>query len=780
MEPDILGLLLSFAGNQMFNFSHFRKIIQENKLPLLIFFILSVALSLTFPTGFSIRYAYQLDDIATEPIIAPFDFGILKTEQKLNKDLNEAKESVPYSFKRNQDFVNKQISQIDTFFVYLGDIDNSHSEYIASQDSLYKYRYEPEFESFQNSFIADSTTYVTLYNAFLNQYSFQIDRKQWDQLLGVTGELAEPINLEIFKNSIKQICLNRWAEGLLDEPLENIESLDISIVQGGELVIGPVKNYNDIESAWKKNKEEVNIVYPDELDIKSILSYELINEFTKPNILFDKELTLKRQKERLDKVSRFQGTVLANELIVDTNNRITDNVLLKLKSLQFESGRRLGYDKAADKIREYLGAFFVISILIFLLFSFLYIYRNHYFKNYKILILISLLMYSMILFAWVVQSYQLPVYIIPIAMISMLVTVLLDASVAIMVSTILILLVSLLIGNDLDFAIIQFFISFMAIFSVRRLRKRRQIIMTMLLLVFCSVFVFFSVMLFKGIDFLDYNYSNVGYLALASFLCPILSFGLVPLFEPSFGITTDLTLIELLDYDQPLLKKLMEDAPGTHTHSVKVGTLAESCANAIGARALLCRVGAYYHDIGKVKKPEYYAENQIGINKHDSISPHMSVKILKQHVTDGLELADEYGIPSIVKEFIATHHATNRIEYFYQKALNESDNPESIDEKEFRYPGPKPSTKETAIVMIAEAIEAQANSVKNPTLEKFEKMIDDAIKARLQDGQLDECPLTMSDLQKIKGRRDGKEGLLPVLSGLYHSRPEYPSKKEDD
>ena len=221
----------------MFNFSHLKKIIKENQFPLLIFFALSIALSLTFPTGFSIRYAYQLDDIATEPIIAPFDFGILKTEQKLNKDLDEAKQSIPYSFTRDQDFVNKQIAQIDTFFVYLSDIDNSYSQYIASQDSLYKYRYEPEFESFQNSFIADSTTYVTLYSAFLNQYSFQIDRNQWDQLLGVTGELVEPINLEIFKTSIKQICLNRWAEGLLDEPLENIESLDISIVQGGAIAV---------------------------------------------------------------------------------------------------------------------------------------------------------------------------------------------------------------------------------------------------------------------------------------------------------------------------------------------------------------------------------------------------------------------------------------------------------------------------------------------------------------------------------------------------------------
>ena len=776
---DILGHQLQFVGNNMFNFSQIKKIIQANQIPLLIFFGLSIALSLAFPTGFSIRYAYQLDDIATEPIIAPFDFGILKTEQKLEQDLDEAKKSVPYSFTRDQDFVNNQISQIDTFFLYLNDINSAHDQYLASQDSLYNYRYEPEFESFQNSFIADSTTYVTLYDAFLNQYSFQIEKNQWDQLLGVTNELSEPINLENFKNSIKQICLNRWAEGLLDEPLTSIESLNISIVQGGELVISPVKNFNDIESAWKKNKEEINVIYEDELDIKSILSYELINEFTKPNILFDKELTVSRQKERLDKVSRFQGTVLANELIVDTNNRITENVLLKLKSLQFESGRRLGYEKATDKFREYLGAFFVVSILLFSLFAFLYIYRNHYFKNYKILVLISLLMYAIILFAWIVQSYQLPVYIIPIAMVSILLTVLLDASVAIIISTITILLISLLIGNDLDFAIIQFFISFMSIFSVRRLRKRRQIIITMLLLVFCSVFVFFSVMLFKGIDFLDYNYSTVGYLALASFLCPILSFGLVPLFEPTFGITTDLSLIELLDYDQPLLKKLMEDAPGTHTHSVKVGTLAESCANAVGARALLCRVGAYYHDIGKVKNPEYYAENQIGVNKHDSISPHMSAKILKQHVTDGLDLADEYGLPSIVKDFIATHHATNRMEYFYQKALSQSDDSDTVDEKEFRYPGPKPTTKETAIVMIAEAIEAQANSIKNPTFEKFEAMIDEAIKGRLQDGQLDECPLTMSDLQKIKGHRDGKEGLLPVLSGLYHSRPEYPSKEDD-
>ena len=774
----MLGILghQQLLNGKMNNFQKIKSFFSNNKFPILIFFGLSFAISLTFPTGFSIRYSYQLNDIANEPIIAPFDFGILKTDQKLNKDLDEARNSVPFSFSRDQDFVDNQIAIIDTFFIYLNDIYSAHDLFISSQDSLYKYRYEPEFESYQSSFIADSTTYVTLYSEFLDQYQFQIDKTQWDQLLGINESLTEPLNLELFKNQIKQICLNRWAEGIIDEPLENIFSDEISIIQGGELVIAPTRNYNDIETAWKKNREEVNLIYDNELDIKSTLSYELINEFTKPNILFDKDLTESRQKERLDKVSRFQGTVLANELIVDTNNRITESVLLKLKSLQLESERRLGYERAADKFREYLGAFFVVSILLFLLFSFFYIYRNEYFIESKLLLLIGLLMYLIVFFSWIIVSYQLPVYIIPIAMFSILLTVLLDTTVSLISSTILILLVSLLIGNDLDFAIVQFFISFIAILSVRKLRKRRQIIATMLTLVFCSLFVFFSVMLFKGIDFLDYNYSTVGYLALSSFLCPILAFGLVPLFESFFGITTDLSLIELLDYDQPLLKKLMEDAPGTHTHSVKVGTLAESCANAIGARALLCRVGSYYHDIGKIKKPEYYAENQTGENKHDSITPHMSAKILKQHVTDGLALADEYGLPNIIKDFIETHHAKNRMEFFYKKAL---ENDSKVDENEFRYPGPKPSSKETGIVMLAEAIEAQANSLKNPTLEKFETMIDKAIRSRLEDGQLDECPLTMEDLQKIKGRRDGKHGLLPVLSGLYHSRPEYPSKDDE-
>ena len=762
----------------MIDFKKIISFIKKHQLSLIIFAALSFAISLTFQTGFSVRYSYKLNDIANEPIIAPFDFGILKTDIKLEKDLDDAKKSVPYSFNRDQLFVQNQLAQIDTLFLNLNNLNQSYLSYQTSQDSLYKYRYEPEFEIFNSSFIADSTTFYTLYKNFLEKYPFQIEKSRWDELLSINESFDRNIDLVLMKNTVKQTCLNRWAEGILDESLGSIISTQISIIQGGELVLSPVSNFNDIEKAWKKNKEEVRNIYPDELSIEHSIAYEIINELSKPNVRFDKSLTEKNQKEKLDKVSRFQGTVLANELIVDKNNGVTELVILKIRSLQLESSKRLGYEKATDKFREYLGAFFVVLLLLSLLYAFLFFYRTNFLKNFKKITLIGFLIYGIVFLSWLITNYSVTPYIIPIALVSILATVLLDATTSVVMSTILIFLVSLLVGNDFDFTIIQFFICFVAILNVRNLRKRRQIISTMFSLVFSSLLIFFSLMIFKGVGLQEINLSNMGYLALASFISPIFAFGLIPLFEPFFGITTDISLIELLDYDQPLLKRLMEDAPGTHTHSVKVGTLAESCAKAIGARALLCRVGSYYHDIGKVMNPEYFAENQsMGINKHDNLGPEESVAILKQHVEDGLKLAKEYSLPPIVTDFIATHHAKNRMEFFYQKARELSSESEKIQEEDFRYSGPKPRTKETAIVMIAEAIEAQANSISNPTIEKFEEMIDQTIKSRLDDGQLDECPLTMDDLRKIKGRRDGKNGLLPSLAGLYHSRTEY--KKND-
>ncbi|MFQ6614987.1 MAG: HDIG domain-containing metalloprotein, partial [Fidelibacterota bacterium] len=244
-------------------------------------------------------------------------------------------------------------------------------------------------------------------------------------------------------------------------------------------------------------------------------------------------------------------------------------------------------------------------------------------------------------------------------------------------------------------------------------------------------------------------------------------------------VTTDLTLIELLDFDHPLLKRLQREANGTFNHSIVVGNLAEACADAIGARALLCRVGAYYHDIGKMTHPEYFIENQfLGVNKHDTLTATMSAKIIRNHVREGLRLADEYRLPRIVSDFIPMHHGTTRVEYFYLKAVDEAGGKDKVDETAFRYPGPKPNSKETGILMICEAAEAAIRSIKEPDILKIEAMLDRIIQKRIGDNQLSECPLTLDELRKIKGTVDGHTGMLPVLRGIYHIRVEYPDDGE--
>ena len=270
-------------------------------------------------------------------------------------------------------------------------------------------------------------------------------------------------------------------------------------------------------------------------------------------------------------------------------------------------------------------------------------------------------------------------------------------------------------------------------------------------------------------------------MTISGVLAPFITYGISALFEVIFRVTSDLTLLELTDFNHPLLKRLSQEANGTFNHSVVVGNLAESCANAVGGNPLLSRVGAYYHDIGKLTRPEYFIENQFGgENPHDALAPSLSSKIIVGHVKDGIKLTREYHLPPAVADFIPMHHGTSRIDYFYNRALDQqSEETGSLSEEDFRYPGPKPNTKETGLLMICEAVEAAVRSLKNPTLNKIESMADKIIEKKLKEEQLDECPLTMRDLNKIKGEVNGRYGMMPVLRGIYHLRIEYPDQKEE-
>ena len=452
--------------------------------------------------------------------------------------------------------------------------------------------------------------------------------------------------------------------------------------------------------------------------------------------------------------------------------------LQKLYSLSVAIDTKSMEEQGLDVILAYMGRILVIGIIVSFFFTFLLTYRTKIFEDWKMVLLIGLIFSIEVALAYLfTQNLDLSEYLIPMTVAAMVLTIMFDARIGFMGIISIILLVGILIGNNVEFMVTAMFTSSIGIYSVRQLRRRSQLFTAIFALLASSALVILGQGLFKGHSWVLMGYDMMN-LSVVAVLSPIVTYGLIGLLEVSFGITTNLTLIELLDFQHPLLKRLQQEANGTFNHSIVVGNLAEACADAIGANSLLCRVGAYYHDLGKMVRPEYYIENQYtGENRHDTLTPVMSAKIIKNHVTEGLNLAKEYGLPTIVSDFIPMHHGTTRVEYFYRKALEDDI---KVEENQFQYPGPKPNTKETGILMICEAVEAAVRSIKEPDIMKIEEMIDKIINMRLTAGQLSECPITIDELTRIKGKMDGTTGLLPVLRGIYHIRIEYPDDKNID
>ena len=744
---------------------------------IIIFLSMVFILSLFFPRGKTLLYSYQINDIARDEVVAPFNFPILKSEEKLNADLNEAIKSEPYLFIRSQDVVDNQINSINNYFELIKTIQLATKKLKNSRNELYRNRFSDQYNIARVAMQSDSVDLSILNNKILNEFSFAVDNEKWKTIFETDPDDPERINLDSFKDDITQIARNRWAEGIYDISLSEIISDEVAIntqeAEAPELT--PPSFYNDIQEAWTKARVEVTNKFPETIDIRRDLGYSLVVEFTKPNLLFDRETTERRQKARQDRVPRNKGIILKNERIVDANTRITDDDLQKLSSLSVALNQKSIEGKKVELLFEYLGRILVIGIVVSFFFTFLLTYRTPIFEDWKMVLLIGLIFIIEVGLGYLFSNQlKLSEYLIPTTVAAMVLTIMFDARIAFMGITSIILLIGILIGNNVEFMVTSMFTASVGLFSVRKLRRRSQLFSAIFALIASSALVIIGQGLFKGNDWsiMGFDMINLTFIAILS---PIVTYGLIGILEVSFGITTNLTLIELLDFQHPLLKRLQHEANGTFNHSIVVGNLAEACADAIGANSLLCRVGAYYHDLGKMNRPEYFIENQYsGENKHDGLTSVMSAKIIKNHVLEGLDLAKEYGLPQIVSDFIPMHHGTTRVEYFYRKALEDGD---KINEKQFQYPGPKPNTKETGILMICEAVEAAVRSIKEPDIIKIEEMIDKIIDLRISAGQLSECPLTMDELTRIKGDVDGTAGLLPVLRGIYHIRIEYPDDK---
>ena len=734
----------------------------------------TILLSLFFPQGKTLLYSYQLDDVAREEVVAPFNFPILKTSNELRLDLDDALESEPFLFLRSQNVVIKQINVIESYFDHINLIQLANKKLAKSKDNLYRNRFTEQFDLSRIDVQSDSAALNVLMETVKENYNFAFNDDKWNQIFLSDYSNNLTIDLANLKKEIIQISRNRWAEGIYDISLSEILSKQVAIVtnnnEAPELT-DPVI-YNDIQEAWTKARVEVTNRFLDNINLGRDLGYSLIVEFMKPNLIYDRETTERRQQARQDRVPRNKGIILKNERILDANTRVTEEDLQRLFSLSVAIDNKAMQESRTDIVLAYFGRILVIGIIVSFFFTFLLTYRKPIFDDWKMVLLIGMVFSIEAGLAYFfTQNLELSEYLIPITVAAMVLTIMFDARIAFMGITSIILLVTILIGNNVEFMVTAMFNSSVGIYAVRQLRRRSQLFTAIFALLSSSALVIIGQGLFKGHAWILMG-NDMMNLSIVAILSPIVTYGLIGLLEVSFGITTNLTLIELLDFQHPLLKRLQNEANGTFNHSIVVGNLAEACSDAIDANSLLCRVGAYYHDLGKMVRPEYYIENQYaGENRHDSLTSVMSAKIIKNHVTDGLELAKEYRLPTIVSDFIPMHHGTTRVEYFYRKALEEDKN---VEEVQFQYPGPKPNTKETGILMICEAVEAAVRSIKKPDIMKIEAMIDKIINMRVTAGQLSECPLTMDELTRIKGKVDGSSGLLPVLRGIYHIRIEYP------
>ncbi|MGB3112034.1 MAG: HDIG domain-containing metalloprotein, partial [Candidatus Omnitrophota bacterium] len=423
--------------------------------------------------------------------------------------------------------------------------------------------------------------------------------------------------------------------------------------------------------------------------------------------------------------------------------------------------------------------FFTGVLLLFLLLSMIaYVYMKftggiNFLQRPKELSIILLNMFFIIVVADFIIRGPLPSYFIPLASIGMAIKLLIGFNPAFLTVVLMSILMSLLAGSKIEVALVLFAGSVAGIYAVRGARRRATILWGGLVVGLAKFVAVVCVGMINGIDANIYLRDGLWGI-FSGVISGVIVLGLLPLFEHFFKVPTNISLLELSDLNHPLLKQLAIEAPGTYHHSILVGNLAEAACDNIGANSLLARVGAYYHDIGKIPKASYYSENEMGAgSKHEKLTPSMSALIISKHVKEGLEMAKKHKLNSAILEFIGQHHGDSLISYFYQKALEKAEDGVVLHEENFRYPGPKPQTKETAIVLLADAVEAASRTLDEPTPASIRNLVKKIINNKFIDSQLDECDLTLKHIHMIA------ESFAWVLMGVFHTRLDYPEDAEE-
>lgn len=562
----------------------------------------------------------------------------------------------------------------------------------------------------------------------------------------------------------KKISLSEYDATMLlnlnRDILKNLqwEILDIlNIVYEPNIQDGNEESLSSAKQTANSEIDKLNLDSSYEKIIRNIVLSEI-----KPNLFYDEEKT----NEKIEEVKKNTEKVIIkkNQIIVKEGEPVTEGQIQVLKELGI-----INEGKTGGLLLLYILTTIFVSIVLYLQYT--YVKKNHkeFYEDNKKLILICLLNVIYLILASGVK-YLSP-YLIPMTCIPLLLSMLINHRISLVLGSYNVILLGALVEFDPQIILLAFISTILGATVLRKMQQRNDIIYATLGIGGLCGTLNFLIGIMVSINVQEVIINSL-LTVVGVLISGVLTIGILPFLENTFDVVTTLKLLELSNPNSPLLRKLLMESPGTYHHSMLVANLAEMAAEEIGANPVVTRIGAYYHDVGKTARPYFFKENQIGNeNPHDKITAALSARIIISHVKDGVDLSKEYKLPKIIQDIIAEHHGTTFVKYFYITEKNNSDDPDSINEDDYKYPGPIPSTKESGIIMLADSVEAAVRSITNPTSEKIEQMVSNIIDGKINDKQLNNCDLTFKDLDKIK------KCFLKALKGIYHQRIEYPTEK---
>ena len=703
---------------------------------LLVLVALALTIQLLFPVAPVPDFpVLERGMIADEDIIAEVGFPILKSDEELAQEREEVAAGVPPIFVYDGSAVDSMRTGVRAFLAQLDRVAEAGEESDARariRDLLRGYGITPDAQ-------------------FIDMLRSSVDR----------GMLRFSLERAIETNAPRGIATAAALEEHAAQQIRLRRDGAEELVPTADVLTG--RRFYETAAGYLPERRRAEL---------SELQRLILIRFFQPSIRYDESNTEQARERARQAVTTTKGEVLQGEKIVGAHEQVRDSEMERLRSYRAALAELGRLDAGPTEAPRALAAFLYNAFVLGIFGALLYYFRAPVYASFRNVLLLAFLAFVLMIGAAIVGAYDRPIEFIPIALPALVVAVLWDGRLALIFS----LLLSVLLAGQTPFVGMSVLFTCVmagaaASLSVRVVRSRAQTWWFIAVIALAYAAAALTLGLLRQHEWSEIGWSAL-WGALSAAISGLVAMGTLPLFEGFTRLTTRQTLLELGDMEHPLLRRLAQEAPGTFSHTMQVASIAERAARAIDADALLTRVGTYYHDIGKIAKPQYFIENQHqSRNPHERLKPSTSASIVRNHVLEGLKLAQEHRLPDAIKAFIAEHHGTQHISFFFDQAQRQ--NPEAeLESSAFAYPGPRPQSKETAILMLADSVESAARALTDPTPERIRDLVDRIVDAKIDAGQLEDAPITFRELRRVK------EEFASVLSGMFHQRIDYPPKPE--